>query len=211
MDPEVMKTYIPLIADLVSALASIITACIAVYGVRIWKQELVGRETYEAVKSLVHQSHVAFRASSRLRFPTWDHERTTFTQEVIEHTTQNERWALSEAAIYRKRIEDYSSTLDRFSESLLQARVLIGSKVYESYLPFQKILREPVELISQYICRIEDRTTIATPELDEIKSLQKAFYISNSLDDELTQRIADARENGEKFLLPYLHRKSIRG
>lgn len=139
MDTEVMKTYIPLIADLVSALASIITACIAIYGVRIWKQELVGRETYEAVKSLVHQSHVAFRASNRLRSPTWDHERTTFTQEVIEHTTQNERWALSEAAIYRKRIEDYSSTLDRLSESLLQARVLIGSKVYESYLPFQKI------------------------------------------------------------------------
>jgi len=210
---EELKLYIPLIKDLAIAIAAVITSSVAVYGVRLWKRELVGKKIYEVAKNLVHQSHVMNRASCCLRYPVWENEKRSFTHEEIKHTTKNERWMLAESEAYKKRIEVYSNSLSEFSESLLQARILIGSKTYESFLPFQKALRDPIDLVNEYLTLIYDQTAkpYPAPDSDKVLELQSLLYSSDNLDDELTQRIADTREDGERFLLPYLHRRSIYG
>jgi hypothetical protein len=134
-----------------------------------------------------------------------------FSEEEVKHTTKNERWRISEADAYRKRIDDLSLAVDRYQSALLEVRVLVGSKVYLGFLPFGRLVTEVIHRIGNYIVVIQDYSLSLFPDSPEVLEAQQELYPSENLDDELTQQIGDAREEGEKCLLSFLHRTSIRG
>jgi len=209
INPVLLGTYVTIARDLVVTVAAIITAGIAIYGLRFWKRDLVGKESYEAAKALVYQSHAVARASNIVRFPIRDYERLVFTKEQVENTTEGERWRISEAAAYRKRLEEYSEECVKFSEALLNFRVIAGSQVFFAFLPFQKSLEKPMDAIYAYIGLLEDHSMHVIANSDSAVALRDMIF---SCDDHLgpnESEIADSREKGERFLLPYLHRKSI--
>jgi hypothetical protein len=202
----------PIVKDAVIAVAAMVTAGVAVYGVRVWKRDLVGKELYEVTKSLVYQSHTATRACSKLLFPMSASEARVFTSEEVEHTTVGERWRLSESHAYRARLIAYSECLEKFSDSLLKARVVMGAKVYSAFLPFQRALRQPIDTINFYLSQLQDPSSCLLPDSEDTALLQGFIYKeAGDGGSKMMEAIADAREESEKFLLPYLHRKSIRG
>lgn len=202
----------PVVKDGVIAAAAIVTACIAIYGVRVWKRDLVGKELYEVTKYLVYQSHIASRASNRLLLPISASEGKIFTADEVKHTTAGERWRLSESHAYRTRLVTYSKSLEDFSEALLKARVVMGSKVYKAFIPFQQSLGLPINEVDKYLSQLQDPFSYLLPDSIETANLQRFIYKeSGDEGDKMIRVIADAREGAEKFLLPYLHRKSIRG
>ncbi len=148
---------------------------------------------------------------SKLREPITSLELRAFTNEEVENTTENERWRIAEIEAYQKRIEFFAAELDRFEAAKLDLRVLVGSKIYEGFLPFGKLLTESIWRVNVYLDILNDSRTPVAPESPEVLKAQLALYPSESLDDELTQEIAGARERGEEVLLAYLHRPSIRG
>ncbi|MFA5825286.1 MAG: hypothetical protein WC825_04855 [Gallionellaceae bacterium] len=211
MPPLELKEWITLIKDCLLGVAALATTIIAIYGARVWKRELAGKEIYAATKNLVKESHLLSRATTKARQPIKDYERKAFSDEEVKHTTKNERWRLSEADAYRKRIDDLSLAVDRYQSALLEVRVLVGSKVYLGFLPFGRLVTEVIHRIGNYIVVIQDYSQTALPDSSEVLDAQQELYPSENLDDELTQKIGDAREEGEKCLLPFLHRSSIRG
>lgn len=209
INPVLLGTYISIAKDVFVTAAAIVTAFVAIYSLRVWKRDLVGKESYEVAKALVYQSHAVARASGIVRFPIRDHERLVFTKEQVENTTEGERWRISEAAAYRKRLEEYWEEVVKFSEALLSFRVIAGSQVFFEFLPFQKALEKPMDAINSYIGLLEDHSIQVTANSDSAVALREKIF---SCDDHLgsnDSEIADAREKGESFLLPYLHRKSI--
>jgi hypothetical protein len=211
MPPVELKEWIPLIKDALLGVAALVTTVIAIYGARMWKRELAGKEIYAATKSLVKESHLLSKAATRARGPIQDYERKVFSEDDVKNTTKNERWRLSEAEAYKKRMDDLSVAIDRYQSALLDVRVLVGSKVYLGFLPFGQLITEVVHRIGNYITVIQDYSQTVLPDSLEVQEVQQELYPSENSDDELSQKIADAREEGEKCLLAFLHRTSIRG
>lgn len=211
MPPAELREWIVLIKDSLLGIAALVTTVIAIYGVRMWKRELAGKEIYAATKNLVKESHLLSKATTKARTPIQDYERKVFSAEEVKHLTKNERWRLSEADAYKKRIDDLSVAIDRYQSSLLDVRVLVGSKVHLDFLPLGHLVTEVVHRVGNYIGVIQDYSRTVFPESPEVLEVQQELYPSENLDDELSQKIADAREEGEKCLLAFLHRASIRG
>lgn len=211
MPPAELKEWIPLIKDALLAIAALVTTAIAIYGARMWKRELAGKEIYAATKNLVKESHLLSKALRKARTPIEDYERKTFSAEEIKNTTKNERWRLSEADAYKKRIDELSVAIDSYQSALLDVRVLVGSKVYLGFLPFGKLVSEVINRIGNYISVVQDYSQNALPDSPEVQEAQQELYPSDNIDDELSQKIADTREEGEKCLLAFLHRTTIRG
>lgn len=211
MPPAEFKEWITLIKDGLLGVAALVTTIIAIYGVRMWKRELAGKETYAATKVLVKESHLLSKATNKARNPIQDYERKVFSEEDVKHTTKNERWRISEADAYKKRLDELSAAIDRYQSALLDVRVLVGSKVNPGFLPFGQLITEVVHRIGNYIAVIQDYSQVVLPDSLEVQEAQRELYPSDNIDDELSQKIADAREEGEKCLLAFLHRKSIRG
>lgn len=204
-----LKDWITLIKDVLLGAAALATTVVAIYGVRMWKHELAGKEIYNATKDLVKESHLLLRATGRLRRPVQDYERKAFTDDEINSTTRNERWRISEHDAIRKRMDDFSEASDRFRDALLDLRVLVGSKVFLLFQSFREHTVEAVQRVNNYIDLLHDHSV--SPDSTEVKRAQEALYASENSDDELSQKIGDAREEGEKALLIFLNRKSIRG
>jgi hypothetical protein len=210
MPPAELKEWIPLIKDALLGIAALVTTVIAIYGARMWKRELAGKEIYAATKSLVKESHLLSKAAGRARSPIQDYERKGFTEEEIKNT-KNERWRLSEADAYKKRMDELLVAIDRYRSALLDVRVLVGSKVYLGFLPFGQLTAEVAHRIGNYITVIQDYSKTVLPDSPEVQEIQQELHPSDNVDDELSQKIADAREEGEKCMLAFLHRPSIRG
>lgn len=206
-----LKEWVELIKDALLAIAALVTIFVGIYGVRTWKRDLVGKEVFSAAKELVRESHLICRAARKMREPIRTYERKSFTEEEIQNTTENERWRITEADAYRVRVEAFSKVLERYEATKLELRVLVGSKIYEGFLPLGTLLTESISLVNHYLDVIQDYSLHLSPESEEVLAAQKALYPSHNLDDDLSQKIADEREAGEVSLLAYLHRKSIRG
>lgn len=206
-----LKEWIAFIKDSLLAIAALVTMILSVYGVRVWKRDLVGKEVYSAAKALVKESHLICKAARKLRKPIQSYERRSFTEEEIQNTTKNERWRLSEADAYRSRVEAFAKEVERYEAAKLELRVLVGSKIYEGFLPFGALLTEATNCVNDYLDVIQDYSKTVLPDSKEVLTAQEVLYPSPNLDDELSQKTADAREEGEVSLLAYLHRKSIRG
>lgn len=211
MPPTELKEWISLTKDALLGIAAFVTMVVAIYGARMWKRELAGKEIYAATKNLVKESHQLFKAADKARRPIQDYERMTFSEKEVTNTTENERWRLSEAESYKKRIDEFSVAIDRYQSALLDVRVLAGSKVYLGFQPFDHLITQVVQRISNYITIIQDYSQTVLPDSPEIQKIQQELYPSENLDDDLTQSIAIARETGEKCLLAFLHRTSIQG
>lgn len=206
-----IKELIALIKDFLTAIAALLTIFIGIYGIRLWRRELVGKEIYAAAKDLVKESHLVFKAARELREPIHPYEVEPFTESVINNTTEWERWRISETNGYRKRTENFNKILERYEHSKLNLRVLVGSKIYLGFLPFDKLIGETIERVNRYIEVLNDYKKAITSNSPDVISAQIKLYPSGRFDDELHQKTGDAREEGEKSLLAYLHRKSIRG
>lgn len=211
MPPQELKEWIAITKDILLSIGAIVTMALGLYGLRVWKRDLVGKEVYSAAKTLVKESHLISNASRKLREPILTYERKSFCDEEIRNTTENERWRISEADAYIEKINNFAEELKRYEAAKLELRVLVGSKIYEGFLPFGAALTESINRVNAYLDIIRDYSKSIFPDSEEVLKAQSALYPSSNLNDELSQRIADLREAGEISLLSCLHRKSIRG
>jgi len=208
-DPE-FKEWVSLIKDCLLALAALVTIGVGIYGARVWKRELIGKEVYAAARELVKQSHIASKAANKLRLPT-DMLNKELDPKVGIATNNDEHWRISEIKTYQKRIEAFSVTLEKFESAKLDLRVLKGSRVYEGFMPFGRHLTETILLVNEYLDLLKDDSLKVGPDSPKVLDLQQRLYPSGNLDDDLSQKLADSREEGENSLLAYLHRQSIHG
>ena len=209
-DPE-LKEWISLIKDVLLGLAALVTILVGVYGLKTWKRDLIGRELYASAKKLVKESHLIHRAVRELRMPLSAHETRQFTEEEIKHTTKNERWRLSESEGYKVRMAKFAEELERYQSAKLDFRVLVGSKAYEYFLPFDQGLTESLERVNVYLYLLQAESDTYFPDSPEIIEAQRQLFPAENHDDELSQSLADLREEAEASLLSKLHRKSIYG
>lgn len=94
---------------------------------------------------------------------------------------------------------------------MLEARILLGSSVHATTLVFHATVREAIGRVSDYLDLLHDQHLALAEDSLAIQSAQQAMYPWYDFGDELSIKIADARESAETALLRYLHRRDIRG
>lgn len=192
-------------------LAALFAISIGVHGTRAWKRDLVGKEVYIATKKLVRESHPLSRYTISFWNPIYLSEEHHFTQEDVFHSTEIERWSRNESKAYNICIDKFFDVKESYSTAKLDLRVLIGSKIYEGFLPFDHLTGALLNRVLAYLKLIHHEKYVASPELPAIIDAQQVMYPSRDIDDELTRRLQNAREEAEKSLLNYFYRNSIRG
>lgn len=211
MNYQEFIVVVALMKDIVLTAGALTTIGLGIYGLRIWKRDLVGKEVYAVVKDLVRNLHKVSRECRKLRSPAHASEKRMMGADERQQFTDNERWRLLEAEVYSKRLEILVKAMDALDDCILNARVLIGSSVYMTVLPFQKKVRECIERVNDYTDLLYDHILNLAEDSAPIASAQQALYPTEELDDPLTQDVMNRREDAELELLRFLHRKSIRG
>jgi hypothetical protein len=211
MTTQEFSALISLIKDVVLTIGAIITIFLGLYGLKIWKRDLIGKEAYTVVSAVVKNLHKASKALQNFRKPVQESERRAFTQQERENFTENERWSMLEREVFAARAEKLETILNEYSESVLSARVLLGSSVSAATLEFNGIITDHFNCVNEYLELIRDQNLALGPDSPQTVVAQQATFITRDLDDTLTIKLYDAREATEKAFLRYLHRNDIRG
>ncbi len=207
---EGLQTWLPIGRDLVVTVAAGVTAIAAVAGLKAWKRELNGRERFQAAKKVVTCSHRLWKACSRLRIQVSPNEEPHLDHEQLPLFTPREQRVMSECEVYAKRLDVLAKASGEYDAALLEARVLLGSWVYEAFRPFGETVTESVNLVNEYLALISDDNRLVPRESPDVERLKERVALPLTSEDELSQRLAERREGGEKQLLRFLNRSTIR-
>ncbi|MFJ1470185.1 hypothetical protein [Massilia orientalis] len=199
------------VKDIVVVLGTLTTMSLGLYGLKVWKRDLVGKETYAVIRNVIKQLHKVSKAAGRARRKVHLHEHVRMAPEEAKHFTANEQWRLAEAAVYSARLDDLGASIAALDDSILEARILLGSSIHATTLVFHGAVREAIGRVNDYLDLLHDQHLSLAEDSPAIQSAQQAMYPSDDFGDELSLRIADARESAEIALLRYLHRRDIRG
>ena len=121
---------------------------------------------------------------------------------------------ITEKEAFDRRFEAFISADSSYRDALLDARAALGSHIYGAFLDFGKHITKNVVSVNQYLDQVLSEDFVYTSDEDPILlEFQDTFLISpaHRESDQLATQTMDAREEGEKALLSYLGRKSIRG
>jgi hypothetical protein len=209
MPPQELKEWVTLIKDILLGTGALTTICLSVYGVRVWKRDLVGKESYASVRELIKHLHMVSRVAHKMRGPAYEHEKRSLSEDEQKFFTQGEQWRMLEAEVYRKRIDDLDKEIQEFDAAQLEVRVLLGSHTQKDLLPFRQKIRECIERVNDYLDLLQDQTRGFTEDSPAIQIAQEAMYPAQDLDDPLSLKVANTREAAEISLLKYIHRKRI--
>ncbi|WP_035628828.1 hypothetical protein, partial [Hydrogenovibrio marinus] len=174
-----IQQWLALIKDFFLALAALSTIVISIYGIRTWKRDLVGKEVYSAAKELVKESHLICRAAQKIREPVQTYERRFFTENDIQNTTREERWKISEIDAYKARVKLFSKEIAKYEAAKLDLRILVGSKIYQDFLPLGALLTETVNRVNSYLDVIESDSINNIQQSEEVVRAQELLYPSS--------------------------------
>ena len=208
------KEWVSVAKDIILALSALFTVGLGVYGLKKWMHEHRGKEAFTLIKSLIKESHRMNRACSTLRERVRSSERRIFSHSERQNFTNNEIWKITEKEAFDRRFEAFISADSSYRDALLDARAALGSHIYGAFLDFGKHITKNVVSVNQYLDQVLSEDFVYTSDEDPILlEFQDTFLISpaHRESDQLAAQTMDAREEGEKALLSYLGRKSIRG
>jgi len=208
-----IKEWVSLVKDIILAFSALFTVGLGFYGFNKWLHEHRGKEAFNLIKNLVRESHKLNRTCSALREPVRSAERRIFSHDERVNFTNGERWKMAEKEVFDSRFEAFISANSSYKDALLEARAALGSHVYGAFLEFGKLVTKTVVSVNEYLDLVmADNFVYKDDEDPDLRALQEKFLISpsNREGDQLVTETADARETGEKALLSYLGRKSIR-
>jgi len=175
-----LQDWVSLIKDIITSLAAIIAAIVAILGLQAWKKQLAGKKEYELAHRLLTDTYKFREALAGVRY--WN----TSSSESGIKAMYVERW---------QKVQEATIELDSTS---LEAEAIWGSVVRENLQPLRQCADKLYATIGYYLDDLE------RPQLDEKEKFQIGFD-DHSEDNNFSKEIYEAVKKMEKFLEPYLN------
>jgi|GEM_PF-2011422 len=206
IDMGVLIKLIPLVKDVVLAVAAIITTCIAVYGVIKWKRELQGKTYLETSKTLLTALY-GVRNNFEIVRSGW-RDVSEFPEEYIKnkHVGSNNREAEADALwyLYKNRLSPLTEAMNKLDACLLEAEALWGPEVREHGRKingcYNRLVRSIKELVSMEFRGIDKH------DKDTFKLYKDDVVASRESSDELSKQLSEAIEYFESITRRHLSR-----
>jgi hypothetical protein len=194
------------VKDVVLGLAAAVTACVAIAGLKRWRQELRGKADFEAARALARATYNLRDQIALCRSPfIRAHEFPATYQGDGKHSSEEEAEAW--AHVYKARWEPVWKALQEFDTQSLEAEALWG----ESIRARTDALRACAKELSIGIeARIEDKASGGqnfASDKDFAKSIRATVSASGSdTTNKLSQKVVSAVAGIEEQLRPHLAR-----
>lgn len=193
------------VSDAILALAGVVTAGVAIYGVKSWARELRGRATFDVARSLARATYKLRESIRQARSPLIRaHE---FPEDYDR--AANKRSAESEgrayAHIFTKRLAPVWTAYEEFDAQTLEAEALWGSAIREKTDQLRALVRKLSAAAEAYIDNEASGEENFSSDRDFGRQIRSEVFASPSQkDNELTNSIAAAVAAIENELRPHL-------
>ena len=199
-----IKEVISIIKDLCISSAAIITALVAIKGLKSWSDELKGKVNFEVARKLIRDT---YRLRDEIKY-----SRSPFTSanefpegyDPINKTNEEELKAWSH--IFTNRWKPILIALQEFEAQTLEAEALWGERIKNSCLELKKCATKLSTSMDCMLSDISNNHDDFNSDKEFAKQIKADIWSTSKATDQLSKRINSAIENIEKELRPYLKR-----
>jgi len=204
---ETIQAWVALIKDIITGLAALTAAVIAIMGLQTWKKQLRGKTEYELAQRMLRAVYQFREALAWVRY--WIMDETEMFQAVNEAkiedspTDMNKTFARRRKAVYQKRwqkVLEASVELDSIS---LEAEAIWGQVAKESVKPLLECAGTLFATLIVYFEHIENPQTNYSKEVKS-RDHQIMFGVPGEKDNFFSNQITAAVRKIEDFLKPFL-------
>lgn len=205
LDPELVDTLSSIFSNVVTGIAAIVVATLAIIGLKTWRKELIGRNQYDSVRRLLLLAR-RFKASfARSRGPvTWSSE--------YEARPRNDTESPEEAHIYNEqfarlqRLQPAADLLPDLEQAVYETEIVTGEDLVDLTQPFGQSVRElNIAILRHFESQL---MAIRRPDKRYLENIQQKLdqteLIYQHGEDELTKKIDEAVESLETQLSKYM-------
>lgn len=210
MNPNLqeLQAYVSLAKDIITGLAALTAAIVAVVGLRAWKNQLKGKTEYELAQRLLRAVYKVREAIHIVRNPFMS--AGEISQAMKEENIEGNPLldpsvnARSQGATYQKRWNKIREALADLELNTLEAEALWGHEVSEKLKPLRKCVSTLSANIQMYLRRLEK-----PPREDKAETLEKIDQVIYGFSEDsdtnpFTAEIVKAVSEIEDYLRPRL-------
>jgi hypothetical protein len=202
------QTYVPIIKDIITALAALTAGIVAVVGLQSWRRQLKGKTDYELARRFLRAAYRVREAIRYVRNPIrGGSEYEEANQKPAISNSQRSERANAEAALYSHRWNRLHEAISDLQLELLEAEVSWGSKPRQSVDPLYKCIGKLRASTWLYLHDFEN-PNLRTDDKAEARRKQNDLVVFESSEDpsedQFTAEIKDAIEVIETFMKRYL-------
>jgi hypothetical protein len=197
MTPELISA----IASVVTAAASVFGVILAVIGLRTWQREMTGKVNYELARRLLKSVYTVRDAFDHVRQPT---EYYAFRATLNCPPDQREERAALAAEQIQENMEALSESMQDLYVEAQEAKVLWGSKLEA---PIQSLMNIVLVLESAVARHVTALTAPDSPEAGEHEQIIWVVYAFHGEEDHLKKDMAKVIKDLETQVWPYLGRE----
>lgn len=140
-----------LIKDVLTTLAAITAACVAVKGLSTWRRQLQGNAEYEQARRLLRATYEIREAVRYFRNPFMSSQEQAAALDEEGIAPQNASTQESRAAAYQVRWKRVAAAHVTFSAELLEAEALWGEKITQASNTLLDLIRDLNVAIRQWL------------------------------------------------------------
>ena len=204
---QCLQEYITLAKDVMTILAALVAATVAILGLRTWRKQLRGKTEYELARRLLRNVYRVRDAIRIVRNPFVSSAETVQAMREAEIDIEafdplnTQHTALSQQAVRQRRWKGIQEAFTELDVDALEAEVIWGHDIAEHLQPLRQHTSTLYANIQRYLRNLSN-----PPRHQETESLQeidRTIYAVGE-DDAFSAGVLGAVEGIENYLKAYL-------
>ena len=198
--------WVPLIKDVILAIAGVIGSIVAILGLNTWKRQLYGQSEYDLAKRLLKSLYLFREVINNARHPFIQYSSVPdLPADKLEKLSKEEQEWYSQAQAYEKRWEPVSKARAELDTSILESEVFWGNEIKDKMAELSLLQAELLVAIEQHLQRTNPKTPGETYRAEDLKENREIMYARNDRSkDAFQDRMLTAIEDIETILKPYI-------
>lgn len=200
--------WVPLVKDVILAIAAVIGSIVAIMGLSTWKRQLYGQSEYELAKRLLKSLYLFREVINNARHPFMQYSAVPdLPQNKLEQMTKEEKEWHAQAQAWEKRWAPVAKARADLDMNVLESEVFWGDEIKEKMAKISQLQVELLVAIQEHIERTNPRDPDQSYQGDESKRVRAIMYgIGDRSKDAFLDRILSAIEEIESILKPYIRK-----
>lgn len=202
------ECWIPLIKDVILAIAGVVGSVVAILGLNTWKHQLYGQSEYDLAKRLLKSLYLFREVMNNARHPFMQYSSVPdLPKDRLEQLSKEEKEWYAQAQAFEKRWEPVSKARAELDTNILESEVFWGDEIKGKMAKLSRLQAELLVAIEEHLERINPKNLDDTYRGDDLKKNWAIMYARNDRSkDAFQDRMLTAIEEIESILKSYIRK-----
>ena len=200
------ECWVPLIRDIILAIAGVIGACVAILGLNTWKRQLYGQSEYDLARRILKSLYLFREAMNNARANLMEYSAIPdLPKDQLEQLSKEEKeyWAIRQE--FTKRWEPIGKARAELDTNILESEVFWGNEIKEKIAKLSLLYAKWFVAVREHLERTNPRDPDETYSVAERKANNAIIYGgSGRTNDAFLDEMLTAIEDIEIVLKPYM-------